>query len=209
MCIPSPHGNLMVGNQLVYEANNMHHLNPRVFALAGLVFLIISHILMSLGHDFLIHQIPVDFTHWILLWAAVFLVSFNFVFPKNIFNTIASWLTLLGAIGHIGMCTLDFMLWSFGTDYVERNTAFEHLRNTPAIWLPFMVIGPSLLYAGLATHAWFFIRSHTWIALTVLMGSIGIGVGQFILPNRLIVVASCVIFALGLWLLMRVKSNKG
>lgn len=180
---------------------NCPKMNFKAIGIAGLLLLITSRILFLFGFDFMYAQKPIDYAHWLMLIGSVLCLSFTFVFPKSIFNTIGTSLTILGVIAHIGMCTIDFILWSYGNDYESRNELLGHLMNTPAIWLPFIAIGPALFYAGLSTHAWQFIRSHTLSAILAIVGAVGIGLGQVALHNQQVVVVGYVVFTLGMGLL--------
>ncbi|MEM9719037.1 MAG: hypothetical protein AAGA10_07310 [Bacteroidota bacterium] len=182
-------------------------MNPKVLGTIGLLFLVISQVLLAQGFDFLQGQKPIDFAHWFMLSGAVLSLAFSFVFPKGIIHTIATVLTVIGVIAHVGMCTIDFVLWSFGQDMEGRDSLIFHLMDTPSIWLPFMVVGPAFLYVGLSFHAWKFIRSHTVLAIMTLLSSTLIGLGQFLFQNRLWVVVGTILFALGLVLLAFRKEN--
>ena len=177
-------------------------LRLKTFCVIGLVFFVSSHILFSMASDFDFFLKPIDFAHWLNLIGASFLISFCFVFPEGKINSIASFFTVLGIISHIGMCTLDFIFWSFGDDYESRSILFKHLSKTPSIWYPFMIIGPSLLFAGLATHAWSFLKSHPTSSIMTLAGAILAGVANFIWEDRVYVALSVVLFAIGLLLLL-------
>ncbi|EAQ99699.1 hypothetical protein [Maribacter sp. HTCC2170] len=183
-------------------------LGLKFFCVIGLLFFVTSHILFSMASDFDFFLKPIDFAHWLNLIGASFLISFCFVFPKGKINSIASFLTILGVIGHIGMCTIDFIFWSFGDDYDGRSNLFQHLSKTPAIWYPFMIIGPSLLFAGLATHSWSFIKSHPIGSIMTLAGATLAGVANFIWDDRVYVTLSVVLFAIGLLLLLYRKEIK-
>lgn len=167
----------------------------------GLVLLIISRLMMMNGTEFIMSQKPFDFAHLLMLFGAVLVLAFIPVFPKNIFNTIATPLMILGAIAHVGMCTIDFVFWSYGEDYQSRDALLGHLRNTPSIWLSFFVIGPALLFAGLATQAWHFILRRLVIAIATILGSLTIGMGQFLWRNEMIVIGGYLVFSTGLALL--------
>lgn len=148
------------------------------------------------------YQKYIDLAHWFNLIGAVFLFSFNFVFPKNKINSIASILTALGVIAHIGLCTIDFVMWSFGNDDIGRNELREQISNTPLILYPFVIIGPSFLFTGLATHALNFIKTNPISAIMVIIGAPFVGLSYFIWNNGILMLTSCVIFALGLALLL-------
>ena len=164
--------------------------------------------MLSQGTAFIQAQNPVDFAHWFLLIGATLMISFSLVFPKSSFNSLATVLVILGIVAHIGMCALDFQFWSFGEDIVGRDNLINHLRGIPSIWLPFMDIGPALLYIGLSIHAWKFIKTHTIRAIFTIVGTIIIGLGHYISDNRIIVVLGYVLLALGLVLLIYRKDNR-
>lgn len=184
-------------------------MKSKSICLIGLLFFVVSYILFSQGAKWDFFQKPIDFAHWFNLIGAVLLLSFNNVFPKNKRNTFASFLTAIGVIAHIGLCTIDFIMWSFGDDDTARMQLSEHISNTPSILYPFIIIGPSLLFIGLAVHASNFIKTHTIQALMVILGAPAIGFSFFILKNGIYMLLSCLLFALGLLLLLyrKEKSN--
>ena len=182
-------------------------MKPKTICLIGLSFFLISYIMFSQGSKLAYFQKPIDFAHWLNLIGAVLLVSFNKVFPKNTLHSVASFLTVLGAVAHIGLCTIDFIMWSFGDDDISRNALSEHISNTPSILYPFIIIGPSLLFIGLALHAANFIKTHPISALMVIIGAPAVGFSFFVLKNGILMASSCVIFTLGLALLLNRKEN--
>ncbi|TRW22816.1 hypothetical protein FMM05_16305 [Flavobacterium zepuense] len=173
----------------------------------GLSFFFVSYIMFSQGSKLAYFQEPIDFAHWFNLIGAVLLFSFNRIFPKNKLCTVASFLTTLGIIAHVGLCTIDFIMWSFGDDDVAREALSEHISNTPAILFPFIIVGPSLLFVGLALHAFNFIKSNTISALMVIVGAPAIGYSFFILKNGTYMVLSCALFVAGLFLLLYNKEK--
>lgn len=166
----------------------------------GLIFFVISYIMFTQGSLRL--QEPIDFAHWFNLIGAVLLLSFNNVFPKNKLNSVASFITALGVIAHIGLCTIDFIMWSFGNDDIGRNALSEQISNTPLILYPFIIVGPSLLFVGLAAHALNFIKTNPISSLMVILGGPFVGLSYFIWNNGNLMLISCVIFASGLALLL-------
>lgn len=98
-------------------------------------------------------------------------------------------------------------MWSFGDDDVAKEQLSEHISNTPAILFPFIIIGPSLLFIGLALHASSFIKTHFIPVAMVLVGAPAVGVSFFILKNGVLMVLSCMLFALGLVLLLYRKEK--
>ena len=150
----------------------------------------------------------IDLAHWFNLIGAVLLYSFTYVFPKNKLNSIASVLTALGVIAHIGLCTIDFIMWSFGTDDIGRNQLSEQISNTPLILYPFVIVGPSLLFVGLATHAVNFIKTNPVSSLMVIIGGPFVGISYFIWDNGMLMLISCIVFTAGLGLLLFRKQVK-
>jgi hypothetical protein len=176
--------------------------NLKSICSAGLFFFVLSYILFALGSKATFFQEPIDFAHWFNLIGAILLFSFNKVFPKNNLSIAASVVTTLGIIAHIGLCTIDFIIWSFGDDDAARIALSEHISNTPSILYPFIIVGPSLLFVGLAMHALNFIKTHTISSLMVITGAPAVGFSFFILKNGTLMVISCLLFALGLILLL-------
>ncbi|MBF4517310.1 hypothetical protein IRZ71_13175 [Flavobacterium sp. ANB] len=166
----------------------------------GLLFFVISYLFFS--HVLPNYQNPIDFGHWFNLIGACFLLSFNDVFFKNRLNSIASVVTTLGVIAHIGLCTIDLIMSSFGNNEFAKEELSKHISNTPAILYPFIIIGPSLLFIGLAIHALNFFKKNTLSSLMVVVGSLAIGFSFFVLKNGICMLLSCVVFALGLGLLL-------
>lgn len=171
----------------------------------GLLFFLTSYLLFSkVLPDF---QKPIDFAHWFNLIGACLLLFFNYVFPKNTLNTVASVITALGVIAHIGLCTIDFIMWSFGDNDLAKNELSNHISSTPSIFYPFIVIGPSLLFIGLAMHAFNFIKINTVSATMVILASPAIGFSFFILKNGVCMLISCLFFVLGLFFLLYQKEE--
>jgi len=142
------------------------------------------------------------------LIGAVLLFNFNYVFPKNKLNSIASVLTATGVIAHIGLCTIDFIMWSFGDNDAGRNTLSEQISNTPLILYPFVIVGPSFLFVGLAAHALNFIKTYPISSLMVVIGGPFVGLSYFIWNNGILMLISCIVFASGLALLLFRKEAK-
>lgn len=182
-------------------------MKPKSICLIGLFFFLFSYILFSQGSQLTYFQQPIDFAHWFNLIGAVLLLSFNKVFPKNNLNMVASFLTALGVIAHIGLCTIDLIMWSFGNDDIAKMELSRQISNTPSILYPFIIIGPSLLFIGLAVHASNFIKTHTLKALMVILGAPAVGFSFFIMKDGVSMLLSCIIFCLGLILLLYRKED--
>jgi hypothetical protein len=183
-------------------------MTTKQLCLLGLLFFLISYLFFSkVLPDF---QIPIDFAHWFNLIGACFLLSFNDVFPKNKLNFVASIVTALGVIAHIGLCTIDFIMWSFDNNEAAKEVLSSQISNTPSILYPFVIVGPSLLFIGLAIHALNFFKTNTISATMVIGGAVSTGFSFFILKNGIYMLLSCVIFVVGLgFLLYRKEIERG
>lgn len=171
----------------------------------GLSFFLTSYLFFSkVLPDF---QSPVDFAHWFNLIGACLLLSFNDVFPKNRLNLIASVVTALGVIAHIGLCTIDFIMTGYGTNDFAREQLSQHINNSQSILYPFVIVGPSLLFIGLSLHALNFIKTNKISFLMVFISSLAIGFSFFILKNGVYMLLSCLVFVLGLGTLLYRKAE--
>lgn len=176
------------------------NINYKYLGVIGLILLVASRLILAYFGESSIQK-TFDFAHLLMLIGAVLTLALSLVFPKNIFNTLATSLTILGVIAHIGMCAIDMVFWSFGDNDAKRNELIIHLINTPAIWLPFFVIGPSLLFIGLSLHGWYFIKKQPLNAFMAILGAIGIGLGQLVWNDQFVIMGSYIVFTLGLSLL--------
>lgn len=177
-------------------------MNTKQRCLIGLVFFLTSYLFFSKLLPSLSDS--VDFAHWLNLIGACFLLSFNDVFSKNRINSVASALTTLGVIAHIGLCTIDFIMSSYGNNEIAKEALSQHIGNSPLIFYPFVAVGPSLLFLGLALHAFAYIKTETLKSLMVIVGSVAVGFSFFALKNGILMVLSCAVFVLGLGLLLYV-----
>lgn len=175
-------------------------MKTKQLCLFGLLFFLASYILFSkiLPH----FESKIDFAHWFNLIGACLLLSFNDVFPKNKLNSVASFVTFLGVVAHIGLCTIDMINSSYGSDDFAQVGLSLHIASSPYILYPFVIVGPSLLFIGLAMHAFNFIKTNTISALMVIIAAPAIGISFFMLKNGVLMLLSCTIFVLGLGLLL-------
>ena len=176
-------------------------MKTKIFCVLGLILFLISYIFFSQGS--LSSQKTIDLAHWSNLLGAVLLFSFNTAFhKKNNLHAIAAILTNIGVVAHIGLCTIDFIMWSFGADDMGRNALREQINITPLIVYPFVIVGPSMLFIGLATHALNFIKTHPIPSLSVILGGLFVGLSYFLWNNGNLMLISCMVFVSGLALLL-------
>lgn len=168
--------------------------------LLGLLFFLISYLFFAkILPNF---QKPIDFAHWFNLIGACLLLSFNNVFPKSEWNFVASFVTSLGVIAHIGLCTIDFIMSSYGNDEIAKEALSIQISNTPSLFYPFVAIGPSLLFIGLTMHALHFIKTNFVVVLLIILSSASIGFSFFVLKDGIYMFLSCLVFVFGLGFLL-------
>jgi hypothetical protein len=181
-------------------------MKTKQLCLLGLFFFLASYILFSkiLPH----FESKIDFAHWFNLIGACLLLSFNDVFPKNKLNSVASFVTFLGVVAHIGLCTIDMINSSYGNDDAAQVGLSLHIVDSPFILYPFVIVGPSFLFIGLAMHAFNFVKTNSISALMVIIAAPAIGFSFFALKNGVLMLLSCLVFVLGLGFLLFAKEEK-
>ncbi len=178
-------------------------MKTKQLCLLGLLFFLISYLFFAkVLPNF---QKPIDFAHWFNLIGACFLLSFNDVFLKYNWSFVASITTALGVIAHIGLCTIDFVMSSYGTNEIAKEALSIQISNAPSVFYPFIAVGPSLLFIGLTLHALRFIKTNFVIVLMIILSSASIGFSFFILKDGIYMLLSCVVFVFGLGYLLHKK----
>ena len=171
----------------------------KIYAITGLAFLILNQIFLLQGTEFIQTQQPIDYAHWLLLLGVLLSLSFNYIFSDGIFNNTATVLTSIGIIALTGQAVIDFLWWSYGTDYDGMNNLINQIMSRPSIRIPFITIGPALFYLGLAIHAGKFIRKQTLFSLVTILGVLITGLGSFVFDNnRYIVILGHIVLSLGI-----------
>jgi hypothetical protein len=173
----------------------------KVFAITGLVFLILNQVMLLGGNEFIQNQQPIDYVHWLLLLGVLFCLSLNYIFSDYLFNNTSTILTSLGVVALIGQATIDFVWWSYGTDHAGMDQLINQVMERPSIRIPFITIGPALFYLGLATHAGKLMRTAPLLAIIAIAGVILIGTGSFIYNSRLTIIIGHIILSLGILML--------
>ncbi|MGE8340918.1 MAG: hypothetical protein ACN6OI_07780 [Flavobacterium sp.] len=173
--------------------------------LLGLLFFLISYLFFAkILPNF---QKPIDLAHWFNLIGACLLLSFNDVFPKFTLSFFASIVTAFGVVAHIGLCTIDFVMSSYGNNEMAKEALSHQISNSPEIFYPFIAIGPSLLFIGLTMHALRFIKTHFVIVLMIILSSASIGFSFFVLKDGIYMFLSCLVFVFGLGFLLFEKKK--
>lgn len=174
-----------------------YNIIPKLFFIMGLCIYIIGQILLAQGTEFVRSQQPVDFAHWCLLVGVVFTIPHSMSFHKGLHSYFGGSLTLMGITCIIGMCVIDFILWSFKT-IEERNAFIDHLSAIDVIWVPFISFGTGLFNFGLAIQSITYFKNHKWAVLLILLGTLII-FGLVPIPNSIIY--GYILFAFGFGLL--------
>jgi len=170
----------------------------KICAITGLAFLILNQIMLLQGNEFIQTQKPIDYAHWLLLLGVLLTLSLNYIFSNTIFSNTATVLTSIGAIALVGQAVIDFLWWSYGTDYDGMNNLINQIMSRPSIRIPFITIGPALFYLGLAIHAGKFIREKTLWSLIAILGVIITGLGSFVFDSRYIIILGHIILTFGI-----------
>lgn len=140
--------------------------------LFGLVLYILGQVLVNLGPDFVSAQRPVDYAHWLLLLGSLFFLPFVARLARTPLNLVALITMALGVAAVIGMCVLDFIFWSLPDDAFESELA-RRLTATPAIWSPFITVGPNYIFGlALALSSLAFFRESRVGTALALAGSV-------------------------------------
>src|SRR5439155_25442138 len=104
--------------------------------------------LIAQGHAFVMALRPLDWSHWLLLLGAVTLTWRLTDIPVGLLGRLGRLATIAGATAFIGMSVIDFTLWALPSE-MARQTFGSLILHVPAISLPFLSVGPSLLFVGL------------------------------------------------------------
>ncbi|MEZ4983543.1 MAG: hypothetical protein R2795_00650 [Saprospiraceae bacterium] len=177
-------------------------MNYPIITVAGLVLIATSQLLMSFGFDFLMAQRPIDYAHWALLLGAIFMLSLWRSLPKNMTKTVGLMLMTLGVGGIIGMCTLDFILWASHGDPDVKREIFAIISNQPPIKYPFLLIGPTLFYAGICIATYGLFSRFKWQVLVINLGTPLIGLGHLVLNNQVVPVIGAILLLVGMFFVL-------
>jgi hypothetical protein len=177
---------------------------------AGVGMLTVGQALIAQGPAFVMAQRPIDWAHWCLLLGALTLTWRVTEIPLGRAGRVGRLLTVAGAAAFVGMSVIDFILWTLPSEGARQAFARQVLQ-APAISLPFLTVGPALLFVGLGILALEWARLMRWQAVLVLIGIGLVGVGQFG-GGRGLVVAGHLIILMGfaaIWSRVHAGSIRG
>ena len=139
--------------------------------LLGLIIYAGGQSMIAFGRGFIDSLSPIDFAHWALMVGAIFLIPYSISANRGILSRLSSYALLIGVAGIVGMCVIDFVIWSYPPG-PERRAFLEHISAEPSVWLPFIYIGPWLFGIGLVLVSLRFYATARFGVLIVVIGSI-------------------------------------
>ena len=145
--------------------------------IAGLVVFLAGQIGINAFGAMTKDEIAVDVIHWLMLIGVVLMIPFAANLPRKGLAMILSPLLLLGIVGVIGMCVIDFVLWSLPEPQFRGDVA-RALIDTGAVWQPFMRWGPGEVFVtGLALPSLLYVRESRWGSVLVAVGAFTMAAG--------------------------------
>ncbi|KGL58965.1 hypothetical protein [Polaribacter sp. Hel1_85] len=181
-------------------------MNYKTLFIIGILFEILGQLLLAKGNDFVYALKPIDFAHWSLLLGVVFMIPQVVNFPSKIFSYIGIPIAVIGIVCIIGMCTLDFIWWSYPNQEM-RNEFAAHISKVPSIWTPFITTGPSFLNVGLLLLALNYFKENKLGVSLIMLATLIVFFGKFI-PHRLIYVYLITAIGFGFIFYKKIKINE-
>jgi len=171
--------------------------------------LTVGQSLIARGPTFVTAQRPLDWAHWFLLVGAMILMWRLTEIPVGWVGRLGRLAMMAGGVAFIGMSVIDFIFWRLPSE-AARQAFGSQVLQSPAMSLPFISVGPSLLFLGLGAMALEWISAARWRAVLVLGGILLVGFGQFGNERWFVVGGHLAILGgLGaMWLLVRSRENR-
>lgn len=151
--------------------------NAYIILWVSLLAMGLGQLLLSFGRDFVAGQKPIDWAHWLLLVGAVGAAASFLRMQQGTLGRVARLFVVLGAVGFTGMVAIDILLWTI-PEAPAVDDAIDIALDSPAVAVPFLWVGPSLLFMGIALKALEWWRQSTWAAALTLVGTLLNGFGQ-------------------------------
>ncbi|WP_299835117.1 hypothetical protein [uncultured Tenacibaculum sp.] len=154
---------------------------------------------------------PIDFIHWSILIGIVLIIPGILRFSNGTLSKIGTPITMIGIISTIGMCAIDFVLWTFNDNPEARYEMYLQLVKQPAIWPVFISVGPVFFFVGLSLISFEHLKTNLRGVIILNIGSILTGLGGLILPQEyhFIIVIGYIIFSFGAVYILIKKENLG
>ena len=169
----------------------------KALLLLGLSLYLAGQIWISITGSMTSQQIPIDGIHWLMLIGASLLLPFAARLPRTGLAAVAGPLLMLGIVLVIGMCIVDFVLWSV-PEQPFRDEVSSHLINTSMIWQPFIVISGYVFTPALALTSFCYYRLTKLGPILAVIGMVTVGVGPIWtnIPGYALIIAG---FAVCFW----------
>ncbi|MCD2441875.1 hypothetical protein LQ757_06240 [Agromyces sp. SYSU K20354] len=164
----------------------------------------VGQLLFSFGRDFIDAQQPIDWAHWLILIGAAGGALATSGSAVGRLGRVARALVMVGAIAFGGMVAIDLMLWTLPADPM-LDDALSAALDAPQIAVPFLWVGPSLFFIGLALIALEWVGSNAWAAGAVIVGTVLNGIGQATGVDGIVLVSFVIMLAGLVGLLVRAK----
>ncbi len=170
----------------------------KILFVIGFVLLILAQISFSFTDAINLLE-PIDFIHWTILIGAVLVIPGVLRFSNGMFSKIGTPITLAGIATTIGMCAIDFVLWSYNSDQKARADLYYQLIEEPSIWMVFITVGPALFFVGLSIQSFDYLKTNIKGVLLTNIGAVVTGVGGLLLPfeYHFVMIIGYMIFAFG------------
>jgi hypothetical protein len=178
-----------------------HTKNTYSLLAASLLAMGLGQLLLSFGRDFIEAQQPIDWAHWLIFAGAVGTAASFFRMRLGRLGKIAKLLVVAGMLGFVGMVAIDIVLWTVPGNPVTDD-ALDAALVSPQVAIPFLWVGPSLFFVGLALKAAEWWRGSAGAAALIIIGTLLSGFGQAV-GNDSITLFSFVCMLGGLALLWR------
>lgn len=112
-----------------------------------MIVLTAGQALLAQGHAFVMALQPLDWSHWLLLLGATTLTWRLTEIPVGWLGRLGRLLTVAGGAAFVGMSVIDFSLWALPSE-AAREAFASRVLEEPTISLPFISVGPALLFCG-------------------------------------------------------------
>lgn len=167
----------------------------------GLLLQVVAQTLFTLTNKFNLLE-PIDFIHWTLLIGVVLIIPGTLSFVKGLTSKIGVVIAFMGIITQIGMCAIDFVLWSFKDNYEAKNALYDQLVSEPSIWQVFITVGPALTFVGFVIVSYAYFKSNLKGFTLLNLGAILVAIGGLIFTDMLLIkILGYILFSVGVLML--------
>ena len=172
--------------------------------------LLVNQCLILPGDEFVQSQRPVDFAHWSLLFGVLLCLPLNRLPSGRRVGSVATGMLWVGSVALVGQAVIDLCWWSYGNDLKGLNDFVVQLMAEPSIRVPFITIGPVFFYLGMLGPLSRLAGRWSMPMVLGITSVAMIGVGSFVLRERLSILAGHAILTLAImWMLIALQDQGG